>query len=39
MLQRKRFMEGRFRKMNAVAKDSREDDKKAFNRYNIDRDT
>lgn len=38
MLQRKRFMEGRFRKMNAVAKDSREDDK-AFDRYNIDRDT
>ena len=38
MLQRKRFMEGRFRKMNAVAKDSREDDK-AFDPYNIDRDT
>lgn len=38
MLQGKRFMEGRFRKVNAVAKDSREDDK-VFDRYNTDRDT
>lgn len=38
MLQRKRFMEDRFRKTNAVAKDSSEYDK-TFDRYNIDRDT